>query len=107
MAYLLKQNGFEHVTIMERTNELGGKSQTLRYRGTDQALSTIFFNAAYQNTLIPLLQKFGLFEGNTVPATTQTYYWSTNDPNVRKTILNGFIFLLVKFNFYPYFRHQQ
>ena len=83
MAYMLKQKGFKHVTILEKSNELGGKSQTLRYRGTDQALSTIFFTqATYQNTLIPLLQKFGLFEGNTVPATLQASAWPTNDPLV-------------------------
>ena len=83
MAYMLKQKGFKHVTILEKSNELGGKSQTLRYRGTDQALSTIFFTqATYQNTLIPLLQKFGLFEGNTVQATLQASAWPTNDPLV-------------------------
>ena len=68
---------------MEKSNELGGKSQTLRYRGTDQALSTVFFLATYADTLIPLLKRYNLFEGNTVSATSQVHYWPTNDPQVR------------------------
>ena len=86
-AYLLKQNGFKNVEIMEKTNEMGGKSQTLRYRGTDHGFSTMFFTATYTDTLIPLLQKFNMYDGNTVQGTFQVNYWPTNDPQVSTIII--------------------
>ena len=68
MAWMLKKRGFHDVTILERNNYLGGKSKTLLFRGTHHLISTAFWNIDYEDTLVPLLQEFGLDQFGINPA---------------------------------------
>jgi hypothetical protein len=60
MAYELKKLGYEDVTILEKNDYVGGKSINLKYRGIIQGLTSIIYTTDYEDTLIPLLDKFGL-----------------------------------------------
>lgn len=85
MAYSLKLMGYTDVTILEKTNRLGGKSQTLRLRNTEQILTTVLFTKGhYNNTMIPLFEKFGfLTPGSVIKSKREdTIIWSSNDKKV-------------------------
>ena len=58
MAYLLKQKGFTDVTILEKSNRVGGMVEHVDLRGT-RITFHIWNDRYYQKTLIPLLKKFG------------------------------------------------
>lgn len=58
MAYLLKEKGFKNVKILERTNRLGGKSTSIKYRGTIHELGTVYISKDYEENVISLLKKF-------------------------------------------------
>ena len=62
MAYELKQRGYTDVTILERSNRVGGKAETFFYRNTEHSLSVVYWTREYENTLIPLLEKYGFDE---------------------------------------------
>ena len=62
MAYSLKKLGFTDVTILERTNRIGRKAEHFQYRGTKHPLSVVFWTNDYRNTLVPLLEEFGLLK---------------------------------------------
>ena len=82
MGYLLKQSGFTDVTIIEKTNRIGGKGEHFQYRGAKHPLSIVLWNEEYRQTLIPLLQKFGLLTNGEVSGYDRTGYWLTNDRSV-------------------------
>ena len=58
MAYALKQRGYTDVTILERSNRVGGKAETFTYRNTDHSLSVVFWTREYENTLVPLMEQY-------------------------------------------------
>ena len=47
MAWLLKRAGYKDVTILEKTDRVGGKSEVYNYRGVAQFVSTILVQPAY------------------------------------------------------------
>ena len=47
MAWLLKRAGYTDVTILEKTDRVGGKSENYVYRGVDQYVSTVIIQADY------------------------------------------------------------
>ena len=57
MALMLKEKGFTNVLILERTDDLGGKSKTIRYRGAPQELGTVYLTPDYDD-IIALLNKY-------------------------------------------------
>ena len=61
MAYELKQRGFTDVTVVEATNRIGGKSNSVELNGVSNTLSTLLVGPDYAETVIPLFQRFGLF----------------------------------------------
>ena len=62
MAYSLKKLGFTDVTILERSNRIGGKGEHFQYRGIKHPMSILLWTSAYKTTLEPLLQQFGFLE---------------------------------------------
>ena len=85
MAYMLKKKGFDNIIILEKSNRIGGKSETMRVRGTNQILSTTFWTANYYNsTIVDLFNKFGLLNDTNYQMTTpleSLVVWNTNDAN--------------------------
>ena len=83
MAYLLKQKGFTNVTILEKSNRVGGMVDHVDLRGTRMTYQ--FWNSRYYNkTLVPLLDKFGFGPDIIQKSRDQTLFWPTNDANVRR-----------------------
>ena len=85
MAYELKQKGYTDVTIVERSNRVGGKAETFFYRQAEMPLAVVLWTSEYADTLVPLLEKFGVIEDYdsdviTNPA-SQNRYWLLNDPS--------------------------
>ena len=83
MAYELKQKGYTDVTILERSNKIGGKAETFFYRKAEMPLAVVLWTGDYETTLVPLLEKFGLKaadDSNVIknPA-SQNRYWGLND----------------------------
>ena len=83
MAYSLKKEGFKDVTVLEKTDRIGGKSDSLRFQGITQQISTSLWHSDYRDTLIPLLVKFGflndLYDGLDLK---DFAYWLKNSPSV-------------------------
>ena len=59
MAYSLKQMGFTDVTIVERSNRIGGKGEHVEFRDIKHALTIIAWTSEYADTLVPLLTEYG------------------------------------------------
>lgn len=81
MAYQLKQKGYTNVTILERSNRVGGKAETFFYRKAEMPMAVVLWTADYEKTLVPLLEKYGLKEeddSNVMLPAEQFVYWPTN-----------------------------
>jgi predicted NAD/FAD-dependent oxidoreductase len=50
-AWYLKKRGYRRITLLERENVLGGKCQTLTYRGRPYELGAVMGTCGYRNTL--------------------------------------------------------
>ena len=83
MAYLLKQKGFTNVTILEKSNRVGGMVEHVDLRGTRMTFH-IWNDRYYQKTLIPLLNKFGFAPDFVNVTRGDTVFWPTNDASVRR-----------------------
>ena len=83
MAYLLKQKGFTDVTILEKSNRVGGMIEYVDLRGTRMTYH-LWNDRNYQKTLIPLLNKFGFAPDFVNVTRADTWFWPTNDANVRR-----------------------
>ena len=86
MAYSLKQKGFTDVTILERTNRIGGKGEHFQYRGMKHPMSIQLWTTEYKDTLVPLLEKFGFLKNGANSGYDRSAYWITNDRSVSKNI---------------------
>ena len=82
MAYQLKQKGYTNVTILERSNRVGGKAETFFYRKAEMPMAVVLWTADYATTLVPLLEKYGLKEEDDsnvmLVSGTQNIYWPNN-----------------------------
>ena len=78
MAYSLKKLGFTDVTILERSNRIGGKGEHFQYRGIKHPLSIIIWTSDYKDTLVPLLTHFGFLKNGSNGVDWLTF-WLTND----------------------------
>lgn len=58
MAYLLKQEGFTNVVVLEQSGRIGGKSKSVQYRGSRHEMGTVYLNADYEENVIELVNKF-------------------------------------------------
>ena len=81
MAYLLKKKGFNDVTILEKTNRLGGQIDSADIRGTTSTWH-IWNWEMYSKTLLPLLVEFGF--GPQMVNISRDYFqfWPINDDSV-------------------------
>ena len=81
MAYLLKKKGFNDVTILEKTNRVGGMIDSVVVRGTKSTWH-LWSWYMYRKTLIPLLTEFE-FQTRMVNFTRDNYqFWPLNDYSV-------------------------
>lgn len=62
MAWALKSMGYSDVTILEKSNRIGGKSATYEAKGTKQILTTVFWTNDYNQTMVPLFKQFGMLD---------------------------------------------
>jgi len=58
MASLLKHRGFDKVTILEKTNRVGGKSYTVKEENIPHEMGTCFAHCAYDR-IFALNEKYG------------------------------------------------
>ena len=80
MAYRLKQKGFTNVTILEKSNRIGGKAELFTYRDTIIPLSCNFYTSVYNETLLPLLRRFGIKKPNDgVFTANYATFWPVNN----------------------------
>lgn len=47
MALLLKRKGFKNIEILEKTSRIGGKSQSISYRGAIHEMGTVYISPDY------------------------------------------------------------
>ena len=81
MAYLLKKKGFNDVTILEKTNRLGGLIDSVDVRGTPSTWHFWDWDM-YSKTLIPLLVKFGFGPHMVNMSRDHKQFWPLNDDSV-------------------------
>lgn len=62
MAWSLREMGYSDVTILEKSNRIGGRSVTYKARGFDQVLTTGWWDDEYDHTLVPLFERFGMLD---------------------------------------------
>ena len=77
MATLLKQKGFEDITILEKSNRLAGKSFTLNYRGAPQEMGTVYVSVDYEENIIQLIRTYN---NDTLVPGQSASYWSDLTP---------------------------
>ena len=85
MAFLLKEKGFLDVTIIEKSNRIGGKADFLPVRGTKQETGVVaLWNNDFNDTLVPLLEKFGFSDqiSSFRMIGTERLIWTENNPSV-------------------------
>lgn len=84
MAWSLKEMGYSDVTIMEKSNRIGGKSATYRTKGTNQILTTAFWTNDYNETMVPLFTRFGMLDDTSYAPVdgSNLINWPTNDDSV-------------------------
>ena len=80
MSYRLKKKGFTNVTILEKSNQIGGKAEIFTYRDTTIPLAVVFYTSVYNETLLPLLRHFGIKKPNDDVFTgNYTTFWPVNN----------------------------
>jgi len=58
MALLLKKLKFTDVTILERSNDFGGKSWTIERRGAPHEMGTVYLQPDYEDNIISLVNEY-------------------------------------------------
>ena len=86
MAYGLKEKGFTNVTILEKSNRVGGKAETFTYRDTTIPLAVLLYTSVYNETLLPLLRKFGIkTPHDDAPIGDFATCWPVNNDSIHAT----------------------
>lgn len=67
MAYLLKKKGFNSIVVLEKTNRVGGKSNTVKYRNVLHEMGTCYLQPDYEDNVIALAREFGLWKPVDIP----------------------------------------
>ena len=80
MAYSLKKMGFTDVTLLERSDRIGGKGEHVEYRDMLHPLTILLWASDYNDTLVPLLEEFGLLDFGSTDVKDKGYLWTgSND----------------------------
>ena len=81
MALKLKQRGYQNVTIVEKSPRIGGKAETFYYRQYEIPLAIALWSANYKDTLVPLLEQYGLLKhnGDDLCPNAQLFTWPANN----------------------------
>ena len=82
MAYLLREKGFNDVTVIEESNRIGGKANSLPVRGTKQQVSVVYWTNDYNDTLLPLLEKYGFLDHFSSAPSSDQIIWTMDNPTV-------------------------
>ena len=69
MALSLKDMGYKNITILEKTDRVGGKIKDLTIDGYYRPLGPMFLNGDYFDNVIKLAKKYNLGELNPIPMT--------------------------------------
>ena len=85
MSYGLKLKGFTDVTILEKSNRIGGKAELFTYRDTKTPLAAISYTSVYNETLLPLLRHFGFALNDSGFNANYTTFWPVNNDSIPAT----------------------
>ena len=85
LAYRLKEKGFKNVTILEKSNRVGGKAETFTYRDTTIPLAVLLYTSVYSETLLPLLRQFNFTLQDDAPIANFASYWPVNNDSINAT----------------------
>ena len=58
MAHLLRRRGFERVTVLERTEQIGGRLQTVEHDGLPHEVGACYLSSSY-STVRALIEEYG------------------------------------------------
>lgn len=58
MAYLLKKKGFTNVEVLENSDRIGGKSNTIMHCSVPQEMGICYLSPDYEKNIIELVNKF-------------------------------------------------
>ena len=67
MALQLKKQGYEKVTIFEKSGRVGGKSYDIQYRGVKYSLGTTFLEPDYFESVVPLAREYNAGNLSAIP----------------------------------------
>ena len=82
MAYGLKEKGFTNVTILEKSNRVGGKAETFTYRDTTIPLAVLLYTSVYNETLLPLLRRFNFSLQDDASIDDFASFWPVNNDSI-------------------------
>ena len=68
MAYLLKKKGFTNIVVLEKTNTIGGKSNTIKHRNVIHEMGTCYLQPDYDDNVVALAKEFGLWKPVNIPS---------------------------------------
>ena len=68
MAYMLKKKGFQNIVVYEKTDRVGGKSLTIKYRNTPHEMGTCYTQPDYDENVIALAKEYGLWDPVYLPS---------------------------------------
>ena len=85
MAYRLKEKGFTNVTILEKSNRVGGKAETFTYRDTTIPLAVLLYTSVYNETLLPLLRRFKFPLQDDASIDDFASFWPVNNDSIPAT----------------------
>ena len=114
MAYRLKKKGFKNVTILEKSNRVGGKAETFTYRDTTIPLAVLLYTSVYSETLIPLLKKFKFSLQDDAYIADFASIWPVNNDSIhavnsstswKEDFEIGIAYLIYYGIFYEFFGH--
>ena len=88
-AELTKMN--YSVTVLEKSNRIGGKSHDIDYRGAAQPQGTCFLEPNHFDDFLPLAQEFGVGEYQMIPSSP---VWMTNNASDQGSKLSTSAFIL-------------
>lgn len=68
MAYLLKKEGFTNIVVLEKTNNIGGKSNTIKHRNVFHEMGTCYLQPDYDDNVVALAKEIGLWKPVGIPS---------------------------------------
>ena len=83
MAYSMKKMGFTDVTLLERSDRIGGKGEHVEYRDMKHPLTIVLWASDYEDTLEPLLGEFGFMTNGYTDIKDNGFLWNGTDNSAK------------------------